>query len=355
MENTGFSDATRVGQFNTLAQIGTTTLISKQKKRPITVTGNGSALCETPMFTGRARRKLISQKLMLSLIDVATKRGAEDWIQSYWNTYYCQSHLIKSGNKVYSDYCKNRFCTVCACNRKADIINRYLPVIDKWETPYFVTLTAKAVPAHKLKSRIDRMILSMKKLLARNKKRWQRDTGIKIECIRTLECNFNPIKRTYNPHFHLIVSTKEAAELIINEWLEQCTPQFAVRAAQDMRPVIDKTKDLIEVVKYSSKIFTDPTMKKGNGQKVTPFVYASAFHNIICALDGHRVFEKFGFTLPKYDKSAKRTVLTEYESLLFDPVQFDWVNIANDNHFTKYVPDPQLLALLANNIDKDLQ
>lgn len=65
-----------------------------------------------------------------------------------------------------------------------------------------------------------------------------------------------------------------------------------------------------------------------------------------------RVFEKSGFTLPKYDKPAKRTLLTEYESLLFDPEQFDWVNIANDNLFTKYVPDPQLMA---NNIDKDLQ
>jgi len=60
-----------------------------------------------------------------------------------------------------------------------------------------------------------------------------------------------------------LVSSKAGVELLIEEWLKACTQEFALPSAQNMRPVKDTVNDLVEVVKYGSKIFTDPTMKKG--------------------------------------------------------------------------------------------
>ena len=48
----------------------------------------------------------------------------------------------------------------------------------------------------------------------RCKKRHQRGTGIQLIGIKSLECNFNPQKKTYNPHFHIIVPNKEIATLL---------------------------------------------------------------------------------------------------------------------------------------------
>jgi hypothetical protein len=50
----------------------------------------------------------------MALIDVATKKGDLEMARSYWNTYHCQSQIVKADGKLYGNYCKNRFCTLCA-------------------------------------------------------------------------------------------------------------------------------------------------------------------------------------------------------------------------------------------------
>ncbi|WP_158235300.1 hypothetical protein [Flavobacterium sp. 9] len=45
----------------------------------------------------------------------------------------------------------------------------------------------------------------------------QKDNGIKLVAVKSLECNFNPKTQTYNPHLHLIVASNEIAELLVNE------------------------------------------------------------------------------------------------------------------------------------------
>jgi len=96
-----------------------------------------------------------------------------DRIQPYWNTYHCQTELITANGRVYGNYCKNKWCNLCCAIRKAKIINTYLPIIKEWED---------------------------------------------------LECNYNPIKKWYNPHLHLIVVNREMAEFFVDEWLERWTP-----------------------------------------------------------------------------------------------------------------------------------
>jgi len=355
MQKAGQITALPGGQFNTLAQNGTGISVTGINKPPIIVQGEGAQKGNTKSLTNRAKKKVITQTITLALIDVAKRRNEPKREKAYWNTYHCQSRIIDGGDKFYGNYCKNRFCTICSGNRKAEIINKYLPVIRQWKDPYFVTLTAKSVPAYKLKDRMRRMILSFNKIINRNKKRYARGKGIKLEGIRSLESNFNPIARTYNPHFHILVSSKEAAELILKEWLEQCSPAFASRAAQQIRKVEDTIHDLMEVVKYGSKIFTDPTMKKKAKSKVSPYIYVSAFHNIIGAMEGHRIFERFGFNLPPGPKKGKKTILTKYEELVFIPEVFDWVCPETAALLTGYKPSAELLGILEENVDLELQ
>ena len=89
----------------TLGQNGT--IQTKQKQ--IVVSGNGSDLSNTVALKGRAKRKTISQSMVLSLMDVAKQKGDDEKQNSYWNTYYCQNKIIITDGKLYGKYCKNRF------------------------------------------------------------------------------------------------------------------------------------------------------------------------------------------------------------------------------------------------------
>ena len=80
---------------------------------------------------------------------------------------------------------------------------------------------------------------------------------------------------------HLIVATKEMAEIIIDEWLKICTPPFARRYAQNMQKVNDNEKALIEIVKYGSKIFSEPDVTNKAKKKTDRDIYVAALHNIL--------------------------------------------------------------------------
>ena len=111
------------GVFNTLAQNGT----SIYDNNAAIIKGNGTDLNNGKASKGRAKRKMITQKMALSLIDVCNKNGTTERKQAYWNTYHCQSKIVTKDGKLYGNYCKNRFCTLCCSIRKAELINKYLP------------------------------------------------------------------------------------------------------------------------------------------------------------------------------------------------------------------------------------
>ncbi len=116
-----------------------------------------------------------------------------------------------------------------------------------------------------------------------------------------MECNFNPKARTYNPHFHLIVTRQWAAKAIIGEWLACWTPKVAIQGAQHSRPVKDRKKNLVEIIKYSTKIFTEPDTQRKNSKKGKPTISDLAMDNIYKATKGLRIFDRFGFNaLPTF-------------------------------------------------------
>ena len=78
------------------------------------------------------------------MVDVSNNKGDHRNKRSNWNTYHWQGKIYTAKGKLFGKYRKNRYFTFC-CIRKADIINRYLPVRQNWQEPYFVTLTIRSV------------------------------------------------------------------------------------------------------------------------------------------------------------------------------------------------------------------
>lgn len=341
------------GLIYTLAQSKTQNSVNYTDS--IAITGNGTDIINNPSLTNRAKRKTITRAMMLALIDVAKEKEEHGRVQAYWNTYHCQNTMYSVGDKLHGKYCKNRFCTVCLAIRKADTINRYYPELRKWEEAHFVTLTIKAVKEKSLKKHTDGMMRAFNLIKQRCNKRYQRGKGIKLIGVKSLECNFNPITKTYNPHFHIIVASKEIADLIKKEWLLQWKHNkklFTSPKAQHIRKVESMEHDLIETIKYGSKLFTEPDVKKKKTDNTPPKIYAYALDNIFVAMKGIRIFERFGFNLPPKEKTTSNTKFVDnYIEWEFLANSTDWVNTETGECLTGFIQPPELSYLLNECLD----
>lgn len=341
----------------TLAQSETT---STAKQKPfVLISGNGTSISETQTLKNRAKRKVITQSVILMLIDIAKKKGDNERVQQYWNTYHCQNKLYLADSNLHSYYCKNRFCTICCAIRKADIINRYYPELQKWKEPHFVTLTVKAIPAKNLQTWVKGMNQAFKLIINRCKKKHQRGKGIKLMGVRSLECNFNPKKRTYNPHFHIIVPNKQIAEVLKKEWMLQWNKTATLHAshkAQHIVKINNLDKALIETIKYGSKIFTEPDIKKNKNSSLQPIIYAKALDNIFTAMKERRIFERFGFNLPKQQKQTSTSKLAfNYQTFQYKSTVTDWVNTETGECLTGYLLPTELEYLLQYSFNTKAQ
>ncbi|MDT0554509.1 protein rep [Patiriisocius hiemis] len=294
--------------------------------------------------------------MMLNLISIAQENGEPELEKSYWNTYYCQQNIFTADGRLYSKYCKNRFCTLCCANRKADMINRYYPILKKWKEPYFLTLTVKACKAHQLKAYIRAMLKTFQKITEKHRKRYQRGTGLKLIGIKSLESNFNPKTKTYNPHFHIIVKDKWMAEVIKKEWLQRSKKGYTAHWCQDIRPITNLESGLIEIIKYGSKIFTEADIKSKAKQTDTAYIYLKALDTILTAMKGKRIFDRFGFDAPKHikPKFTPAKLLSSYNEWEFRIESSDWINNLTGEVLTEYKIPSRLQAILDNNIDSEI-
>ena len=346
----------RRGQFNTLAQTGTMLF----EKPALIVSGNGSDLSNTKGLKGKAQRKFITQKMVLGLIENTDKYGNSENKKPYWNTFHCQNTIYTVDGKIHSRYCKNRFCTVCCANRKADIMNRYLPIIRTWENPHMVTLTVKSIPGYRLRLLFKKVLEGFNRIKDKYRKRSQRGTGNKLIGIKSLESNFNPKTKRYNPHLHIIVANEEMAYYLKVEWLilwKKTNETIWTNArGQKITKIENKEAALIEVVKYGSKIFTEPDVKKKVKGKGDRTIHIAALDNIFNTMKGIRIFDRFGFNLPKQDREiAGAKVVKNYEEWNYEPKKFDWINSDNCKPLSEYTPESQLIYLLENHIENKLE
>lgn len=94
------------------------------------------------------------------------------------------------------------------------------------------------------------MILVLNRIIAKYKKRNARGKRSRLIGIRSLESNFNPITKEYNPHFHIIVANEEMGKILIQEWVRRAKTKRVNRAGQKIERVFNNITALIEVVKY---------------------------------------------------------------------------------------------------------
>jgi hypothetical protein len=160
-----------------------------------------------------------------------------------------------------------------------------------------------------------------------------------------------------NPHLHITVPNKKMADILKTEWLLYWG-DLTNEAGQKVLRIKDKERNLKEVIKYSTKIFTefDPKNKRNPKVKKSFLIYAAAIDNIIAALKPHHVFDSFGFNLPPIKKvSGNFTKLNVYQEWHFDLKKTDWLNVETYKPLSGYKPPPELAALLDYNINTYLQ
>jgi Plasmid rolling circle replication initiator protein and truncated derivatives len=266
----------------------------------------------------RARAKYLTRELVLKLIDLDSPLK-----QSYWNTWHCSDVLLQDGKKITAKYCNNSWCLVCNRIRTAKLIKGYLPELKKMDDPRYVTLTFPNVPATELKAAIDEMIRE----IARIKRVLKKREGIEINGLRHLECTYNEIDDTYHPHFHVLIDGREVGGALIREWLKRYPG--AEEWCQDNRPADEN--DLVELCKYSTKMFTRKQTGKEDGKKIIQ-VNVEALDVINQALYRRRILQPMGWV-----KKVSEDV-EELEAQVIEDVQenidvwsweqevSDWVN-----------------------------
>lgn len=297
--------------------------------------------CAVSRLSRRARYKLMTTKIVLSLIAVNSPM-----VKAYWNTYYCGSKLMIAGDQVRGGaYCKNRWCLVCNRNRTAQLIAQYLPILSKWENKYFLTLTVPNTSALLLSKIVNAMNEEIKIITAKLNRQHRNDGTPKIMAIRKFECTFNPQRKDFHPHFHLIVDSEEGAKAILHEWLTRfpVTTPFA----QDLRPCGDG--DCIELFKYFTKMITRDKKSKER-DPMNPV----AIDTIFQAIRGLRTFQPFGFKLPKNEKIVSATVRDAIERAQ-EEIVYEWSQdfgdwLSPDGHgLSGYMPTEKMIAFIKSD------
>lgn len=274
----------------------------------------------------RAKRKFLSHALSLSLVRYCDLNPEEsDLKKSYWNTYYCAQKLAEDNGRITAEYCKNRWCLVCNSIRQMVLKNKYSETIESWKDKHFVTLTVPNCSAEDLDRTIKEMYKTFTKIKDMFYRRWRRGKGTKFVGLRKLECTYNPHRKDYHPHFHLIVNSEELAAELLEEWLKR--NPTCDRKAQDLR--VADNNSTKELFKYFTKVITTHDKDKR--------IYAHALNTIFRVIKGKRTFQPFGFKAKKIEKKdiqEEEEIVTEentqnraYPQLfMWNQTLADWLN-----------------------------
>jgi len=296
-------------------------------------------------YLKKSRKKAISYSLASKLADVKDTPLRK----SYIRTLYCNDIIYQNGKKATTEYCKSRWCPICNGIRTADHIQGYLHPLLELGNLLFVTLTIKAVEANELKETIAKMNKAIRHIQHNT---LRKKHGIKLVGIRKIEVNYNAKTLTFNPHFHIILSTENISDAftLVDEWLSYF-PDTTDRKAQDIRPIDLSDKEdrnhLLELFKYASKTVT----KDGFSPEAQDAIYRALFRK--------RTLQPIGIKKKPIAKREREDLPIDFqpeqaETWFYDYAYKDWLN-AKGETLTGYKPNKktrQLLKNIATPIDK---
>lgn len=112
----------------------------------------------------------------------------------------------------------------------------------------------------------------------------------------------------------------------------------------------------VEVIKYETKVFTEPEEKTGHKSKGAARIYIRALDNIHATMKGCRLLDRFGFNAPKKTKDKTKCTLTDdYMEWHYDLRSIDWVSEGHESTLAAYTPHPALENLLKEEMDLELE
>jgi len=274
------------------------------------------------MLKKRAKAKYFTNAFLRQLISLDSPLQ-----KAYINSLYCSTELKQDGDKITTQYCKNRWCQVCNRIRIAKCINGYMPGLQQLTDPQFVTLTIPNMKRHELRPAIRGMIQCWqaiyKKLHRQCKAAGTKELPVKLIGIRKMECTYNAEMDTYHPHFHFIVEHEAVANTIVSEWLQRnptATPEAQKVSKAD-------AGTMIELFKYFTKVIT-----KGS-------VYISAADVIFQSMQGYRVYQPFGIQAVNEEPDDLDAITLEenFEGMAFWKWNGrDWINNATGEALTNF-------------------
>lgn len=257
----------------------------------------------------RQRAKFITQEYLRHLIDLDS-----DLHNSYVSSQQCSSSIYIHENKATSQYCKQRWCQVCNRIKTAQLINGYMPQFQKFEQPYFVTLTTRNVPAFELAEMLQVYQVVWRTIYKRIKK-----SKLPLQGIKKIECTYNSEFDSYHPHFHFIINDKNIAEALLENWMAEMVTGDLFLYGAELPGQNIKQADLgsmLEIFKYFTKVFAKPNKK---GER---FIFIPALDNIFNCMKNRRVFEPFG--IRKISEKIEKLNAQEYELHIKSADVFQW-------------------------------
>ncbi len=263
--------------------------------------------------------------------------------KSYWNTFYCSSVMQKKGDHLTAKFCKNRWCLVCNRIRTAQLIKQYLPTIQSWEEKYFVTLTVPNCPGEELKATIKEMKAVFNRIRQRITMQFRgKKRAAQLVGLRKLEATYNPSRKDYHPHFHLIVNDRAVADDLRKYWLTHF--QEAKWQGQDVRQADDRSA--LEMFKYFTKLVSSHSKER--------LILVDPLDVIFQAVAGERTFQAFNVKVTKEatDEEAEALAeeLTTEAVYQWQQDATDWVDIETGELLTGYEPDAQFRELVERRI-----
>ena len=247
--------------------------------------GKGVLIESMETLANRANAKFISMQVAIALV----KANPDSILSnSYQNSTGCSSAIHLDNGESHTKYCKNRWCMVCNRIRTAELINKYVPVVQEWGADaWFTTVTIPNVQGKALQPAMEQM----HEVFTKIKRRMKRTLDMQFVAIRKIECTYNPKRDDYHPHYHIIFKGAESAETFKNQWLKYYPGTKEV--GQDVRQA--DTGGLKELFKYFTKLFAKNSAGKWEFD-------AKKMDVIFRAMYTKRTIQPYGFKLSEYEE-----------------------------------------------------
>lgn len=271
----------------------------------------------------RARKKYLSAQLARELIPLKSSLH-----KAYRNTLACCHEMeVTNANELRSlYYCRRRWCSTCASINMATLINKYEPIIRELPDLHFVTLTIPNCRSSEIEQKMDEMAAAWRQIADNARKQHRRFRGL-----RKIELKVGK-GGGFHPHYHLIVEGAENGQWIIEEWLERFPT--ARRGAQDVKPIDNVERALVELMKYATKLSC--AEDSSNRIACTP----RQMDRIFRALHRRRLIQPFGGLKAIPETKFEITPETiEKARGLYIWQENDWFHVQTGEALTNFKPE----------------